>query len=216
MPIRTNRGRAAVYRKLWGWPLRSPKHLVAVGLFVLAIALFLGYILPRVTGSSAAQNTAANSSSSVRPTTPTLTPSQGAPGVVPPPAGTTGSSQPASPTATRQSPSENRTPSKADPKALEAVSKWAEAFMNHPDGVASEQWQNGLRPWTTEEYLSAKLASIDPRTIPGTKVTGPPVATPESYTNSVRAEVPTDGKKLSITVIKTPEGWRVNEHGEVG
>jgi hypothetical protein len=41
MPIRTNRGRAAVYRKLWAWPLRSPRHLAmaAFALAVLAIAL---------------------------------------------------------------------------------------------------------------------------------------------------------------------------------
>ena len=39
MPIRTNRGRVAVYRKLWGWPMRSPQHLIATALVVLAVVL---------------------------------------------------------------------------------------------------------------------------------------------------------------------------------
>lgn len=217
MPIRTNRGRAAVYRRLWGWPLRSPKHLVAVGLFVLAVVMFLGFFLPRLTGGSSSADPDNTAATSTRTTTASPTPTQGAPGVVPgTPGSATGSSTSALPTATRQTPSENRTPAKADPKAIEAASKWAEAFMNHPENVTAEQWLEGMRPYTTDEYLGAKLSTIDPKSIPGTKVTGPPAATPESYTNSVTVEVPTDAKKLTVTVIRTTAGWRVNEHGEVG
>lgn len=37
MPLRTGRGRAAVLRRIWGWPLRSPGHL-AIAAVVLAAA----------------------------------------------------------------------------------------------------------------------------------------------------------------------------------
>ncbi len=38
MPVRTRRGRAAVYRKFWGWPLRSITHL-AITSIVMVIAV---------------------------------------------------------------------------------------------------------------------------------------------------------------------------------
>jgi hypothetical protein len=219
MPIRTNRGRAAVYRRLWGWPLRSPRHLAVVVVFVLAIVLFLSYILPRVTGGSqAAQNTAASATSSVKATAGATVPSQGAPGVVPPPAAppASGSSQ-QSPTLTetRQTPSENKTPARADPKALDAAARWAEAFVNHPDGVSAQDWLNPLRELTTEEYFAARLSTIDPKTVQASRIRGGPQATADSYTSSVTVVIPTDAKKLSITLIKTGAGWRVNEHTEV-
>ena len=47
MPIRTNRGRAAVYRRLWGWPLRSPRHLIGLVVVVLALVLLLKMRLRR-------------------------------------------------------------------------------------------------------------------------------------------------------------------------
>jgi hypothetical protein len=221
MPIRTNRGRAAVYRRLWGWPLRSPRHLAVVVVFILAIVLFLSTVLPRVTGggSSAAQNTAGSATSSAKATVGSTTPSQGAPGIVPPatpPPGSGGSSQ-QSPTLTqtRQSPSENRTPARADAKALDTASRWAEAFVNHPEGVSAQDWLNPLRDLTTEEYFAARLSTIDPKTVQASRIRGGPVATADSYTSSVTVLIPTDAKKLSITLIKTGAGWRVNEHTEV-
>ncbi len=40
MPIRTSRGRAAVYRTVWGWPLRSPLHLLGAAVAaVVAVAV---------------------------------------------------------------------------------------------------------------------------------------------------------------------------------
>lgn len=42
MPVRTARGRAAAFRRLWGWPLRSYAHLVTTVLAVLAIAIGIG------------------------------------------------------------------------------------------------------------------------------------------------------------------------------
>jgi hypothetical protein len=208
VPIRTNRGRAAVYRKLWGWPLRSPRHLVTVCLFILAIVLFLGYILPRVTGKSQAAQEPP-SSASATPSSLSPTPTQGAPGVIPP-AGSASTSL----TATRLSPSENKTPARADPQALSTASNWAKAFVKH-EGVPADQWLNALRPYTTDEYLATTLSKVDPSVVVAKQVTGEPEATPDSYTSSVTVHVPTDAKALSITLVKTTAGWRVNEHDEV-
>ncbi len=211
MPIRTNRGRAAVYRKLWGWPLRSPRHLAASALVVLAFVLFLGYILPRVTGGNQTRNTSAetSTSASTSASSSSAPPSQGATGAIPPP--------PASPsiTATRQSVSENKTPAKADPQALSAATDWAKAFVKH-DGVSQQQWLDALKPLTTDEYFATTITKIDAKNIPQTKLVGDVEPTPDSYTSSVTVEVPTDVKKLSITLVKTAAGWRVNEHDEVG
>lgn len=208
MPIRTNRGRAAVYRKLWGWPLRSPRHLATVGLFLLAIVLFLGYILPRLSGGDSRAAEPPPPSTSVTPSTSSSSvPSQGAPGVIPP------ASQP--PSQTRLSPTENKTPAKAEPAALDVAKKWAVAFVKH-DGVTPAQWLDALRPYTTDEYLATTLTKVDLAGIPQTKVTGDPQASPDSYISSVTVDVPTDDKALRLTLVKTEAGWRVNEHNEVG
>jgi hypothetical protein len=209
VPIRTNRGRAAVYRRLWGWPLRSPRHLATVVLFILAIGMVLGYVLPKVVGGSSAAAPAPGPSTSAVPSaSSTPPPSQGATGGVPPPP----SSQ--SVTQTRQSPSENKVPARAEPAALDIATKWAKAFVNH-DNVGAAQWLDGLRPYTTDEYLATNLAKIDPKVVPQNKVTGEPTATPDSYTSSVTVDVPTDDKKLRLTLIRTAGGWRVDEHNEV-
>jgi hypothetical protein len=188
--------------------------------FILAIVLFLSTILPRVTGGgSSAANTAGSATSSARATTTLTTPSQGAPGIVPPvaspPAGSSSGQQSPTLTETRQAPSENKTPARADPKALDAAARWAEAFVNHPDGVSAQDWLNPLRELTTEEYFAARLSTIDPKTVQASRIRGGPQATGDSYTSSVTVVVPTDARKLSITLIKTSAGWRVNEHTEV-
>nr|WP_042189761.1 hypothetical protein [Kibdelosporangium sp. MJ126-NF4]CEL18863.1 hypothetical protein [Kibdelosporangium sp. MJ126-NF4]CTQ95333.1 hypothetical protein [Kibdelosporangium sp. MJ126-NF4] len=219
MPIRTNRGRVAVYRKLWGWPLRSPKHLVIAGLFLVAIVLFVAYLLPKIVGGQKppAQN-AAGTSTSARPgaTSKTSPPSQGDPGVVPPSAQGGGNQPPSQTlTETRQPVSENKTPAKADPASLDTALKWAEAFTNHPDNVKPEDWLNQLKAYTTDEYFGATLSKVDPKSVAQTRIQGRPAATADSYTSSVTVDIPTDVKKLRLTLVKTDQGWRVNEHTEV-
>jgi hypothetical protein len=97
---------------------------------------------------------------------------------------------------------------------VDVASKWAAAFVKH-DGVTAAQWQDALKPYTTDEYLATTLSKIDPKVITANKVTGTPQATPDSYTSSVTFNVPTDDKTLTITLVKTTAGWRVNEHDEV-
>lgn len=57
-------------------------------------------------------------------------------------------------------------------QALETARVWASAWVNHPDGMTSQQWVAGLRPYTTDEFLGV-LASVDPSNVPASRVTGP-------------------------------------------
>jgi hypothetical protein len=197
MPIRTNRGRAAVYRRLWGWPLRSPRHLMGTLVFLAILVTALGIVLPKVVGKPQAKA----SPSTGTTTSVTATP----PGVAAP--------VPTSNLPTRLS-TPLATPTSAAPNsdAIRVAKEWAAAWVNHPAGITSEQWLAKLKPFTTEEYLPV-MASVDPANVPATKVTGEPqVGT--SYTSSLQLTIPTDGPKLSITVVNTNAGWRVADYDQ--
>lgn len=202
MPIRTNRGRAAVYRRLWGWPLRSPRHLVialigfAVIVTVLAIATAkLSGPKPQpaaapgtdTTTSTTTQNVAPVTDPSTAPTTSTTLPTR----------------LPAPPSPSSAAP---------DPQALDVAVRWTSAWANHPSGVSTYQWLQGMRPYTTEEYMTI-MESIDPANVPASKVTGPATAI-SSVAGSIDVRVPTDGGPIAITLIKTTEGWRVTHYDQ--
>ncbi|MCG8920612.1 hypothetical protein L6E12_33095 [Actinokineospora sp. PR83] len=197
MPIRTNRGRAAVYRKLWGWPLRSPKHL-AVAAFALALVVVaIGAAAPGVIGTRSApgpRNPVAAAASAVPSGTPAPLPGSGGPTAtitqtrITAPPGTPTSVPPA-------------------PQALETARKWVEKWVTHPSGITNAEWLEALRPYTTEEYLPV-MRSVDPANVPASRLTGEPKAV-RSFPKSVEAEVPTDGGTLKLTVIDTGAGWRV-------
>ncbi|WP_199433857.1 hypothetical protein [Qaidamihabitans albus] len=197
MPIRTHRGRAAVYRRLWGWPLRSPTHLAGTLIVLTALVVSVGIVVPKVFGEPGGTTGSAASSTS----STSATAFDGGPL-------TSRSSLPTRLSEPRESP----TSAAPDPAALRVAGEWAAAWVNHPAGSTNEQWLDRLRPLTTEEYLPV-MKSVNPGNIPATKVTGEPEAT-ESYTSSVKAEVPTDGPRLSITVVETDAGWRVAHYGE--
>lgn len=199
MPIRTNRGRAAVYRRFWGWPLRSPRHLAGTLVVLAVIIIAVGIALPRLVGSGGggtgeAAGVAQGGETSQRQSGNAAQRGSG-----------TGAT---SPLPTRlTAPLESPTPAEPDPVALEIAGKWAAAWVEHPDGITNEQWLEGLRPYTTKEYLPV-MSTVDPANIPSTKVTGEPSAA-SSFSKSVKAIVPTDGVRLLLTVVRTDEGWRV-------
>jgi hypothetical protein len=202
VPIRSPRGRAAAYRALWQWPLRSPARLaLSVGLLVLvAITVSTGLAAlagPPPAPSPTAGSTTASTSSPERPSTgadrtPTPTALPPVPDLVP----------------------TTLPPSSADPAALDVAARWTAAWVRPAEGTTAAQWLEGLRPLTTEEYLGL-LATVDPANIPATQVTGAPrpVRVAES---SVQAEVPTDAVTLLVLVVRTELGeWRVSGYDEV-
>lgn len=199
MPIRTNRGRAAVYRRLWGFPLRSPRHLAGTAIVVAILVIAIGIIVPQVLGPRQSNN---------------LTPARigdASTSATPRPA--SGSSS--TPMSTRlTAPLAQPTSAAPSPDALNVAKLWAQAWVNHPAGITNEQWLDGLRPYTTDEFLP-QMSTVDPINIPATRLTGEPRAS-QSYTSSVQVLVPTDGPELSISVLKTSAGWRVSDYDQAG
>jgi hypothetical protein len=199
MPIRTNRGRSAVYRKLWGWPLRSPRHLITFVIIIVALGIIVAMVIPK-----------APSTGSASPTGDTTTGTSGA--------GTSNQSTDTTTTTPQTrltSPLLQPTPAPPAPQALDVAQKWVAAWAKHPAGITNQQWLEQLKPYTTDEFLP-QMGTVDPANVPATKVTGSAVSV-DSTTSSVVADVPTDGGTIQVTVITTPnEGWRVSKFDKAG
>ena len=192
MPIRTPRGRSAAYRALWQWPLRSPARLGLCVAFVLAGVIGAVAGLGALRGVSAVGSVVTAPGSSVVTPGPSVTRIPTSPSVLPPVAALTPSSLPVS---------------AAPSPALSVAARWTAAWVNHPPGVTSQKWVDGLRPYTTEEYLGV-LAGVDPANIPAARVTGEPRAV-RVAARSVQVEVPTNALTLVVLVVATEDGWRV-------
>ncbi|SEQ08932.1 hypothetical protein SAMN05216188_10223 [Lentzea xinjiangensis] len=194
MPIRTNRGRAAVYRRLWGWPLRSPRHLGASIIIFVVVVVALGVVIPRVLDRrSADPSIAGGPSTSAQGTQVGQLPSSGA---------SLPTKQPA------PSISASAAPPQADAQLIAEL--WAENWIKPPPDNDVNKWLAQLRPYTTEEFL-AQMATIDPKNVP-TKITQK-VAAKKSFVSSADFEVGTDSGKVVITLVKTPSNeWRVNSY----
>jgi hypothetical protein len=214
MPVRTDRGRVAVYRKLWGWPLRSPRHLAATGVTVAALVIGVtvaaaavapdpappaampsttplpgGAVLPTTTSSPLA--------SSSTPTTPTTTAS---------------SSSPAAP---NTSPPSTTTVANGTTRAVVVAGEFMARWVNHPAGMTSKEWVAQLTPFVVPEAVVV-LESVEPANIPATQVTGQPTVTAESP-SIVEVDVSTDGGVLHLVVLAQPDGtWRVRSYDLVG
>lgn len=196
MPIRSPKGRGAAYRPLWQWPLRSPARLIGCLVVLAAVVVGANAAFGLLPGRSGANNGVLGSSTgSVAPTParalPTTAPA-GEPTRLPPVPELTPETLP---------------PSKAPPAALAVATRWTQAWARHPADGTTTTWVNGLRPYTTDEYLGL-LATVDPANVPATRVTGPARAVLVSP-SSVRVEVPTDVVRLVVLVVNTGTDWRV-------
>ena len=201
MPIRTNRGRAAVYRRLWGWPLRSPRHLVAtiVGVFVVVTTISVvipNAIKPRPTGSTAgATSTAASAGSGTQV------------GVLPTVTSTPLPTKAPSPTAAPTS-------APVNPNAAAVATAWVDAFSRfEPGKTTKEQWLAGLDKWTADEVFP-RLQSVEPANVP--VVLEKTVKTIKSFTDSAEFEAKLEDGRLIVTVAKLPEGWVVTDWTKAG
>lgn len=192
MPIRTNRGRAAVYRRLWGWPLRSPRHLVASIIIFALLVVAIGVVIPKLLDRQPRTPVATGPSTSVQPNQVGQLPSSGVslPTKLPPPTNAAS----AAPTA-------------ADAQLIAEL--WAETWIKPPPDNDVNKWLAQLRPYTTEEFL-AQMATIDPKNVPDRLTPG--VRAVRSTVSSADFEVSTDLGKVVIKLIKlSPTNeWRVN------
>jgi len=196
MPVRSPHGRAAAYRAIWQWPLRSPARLIVTVIVALALVMGVSYGVGALRGPAR-----------VLPTAPTTVPTAGV-YPVPDTAGATGTAA-----ATALPPVSELSPttlpvSQAPREALQVVTSWTAAWVRPPAGTTSVQWLAGLRPYTTDEYLGV-LSGVDPSNVPATRVTGPARAT-QVASRSVQVQIPTDALTLLVTVVSTDAGWRVS------
>ncbi|MGH3938084.1 MAG: hypothetical protein ACRDTG_05525 [Pseudonocardiaceae bacterium] len=200
MPIRTHRGRAAVYRSFWGWPLRSPLHLAGAVLMFAAVTAGLALVLP---GGGNAPATAVPSSSArvnqfdpaSRATLPRTGPAE------------TSSSTPSALAGVE-------IPADVPDEALTVAEAWARAFLTVPEGISSEQWAEQMRPYTTEESLTL-LRSIDPLKVPQAQVVGKPQ--PVSVgAGKAEVDVPTTTVVVRLLLVPTSAGWRVAGFEQAG
>ncbi|MFC0433421.1 hypothetical protein [Kutzneria buriramensis] len=200
MPIRTNRGRSAVYRRLWGWPLRSPRHLITFVIIIIALGIIVAMVIPRTNSTGSAQP-AGDTTSTTAGSTST--------------SGTSTGDTTTTPQTRLTTPLLSPTPAPPDPHALDVAVNWVKAWATHPAGITNAQWLAQLKPYTTDEFLP-QMATVDPANVPATKVTGSAVSV-DSTTSSVVTDVPTDGGTIQVTVITTPnEGWRVSKFDKAG
>ncbi len=206
MPIRSPRGRAAAYRAVWQWPLRSPARLAVTAAVVFAgvvgVSTALTALNPPAPEAAASTSSSATTGSGTPRAAPSSTPREPripAPTALPPVSEPTPSSLPLS---------------SAPAAALQVASTWASAWVRPAEGTTAEQWLEGLRSTTTEEYLGV-LATVDPAAIPATRVTGEP--RPVSVAaNSVEVEMATDALTLLVLVVRTEAGdWRVSGYDRI-
>ncbi|MFN2478926.1 MAG: hypothetical protein ABR615_07110 [Pseudonocardiaceae bacterium] len=197
MPIRTHRGRTAVYRSFWGWPVRSPKHLAGTVLALVAIGLGLGRVLPdnRSGATSAAPSISAKSKSAASPF------------------GTGPRSALADAGIARQPPVPS--PSAPAPAAALTVARsWVNGFLTVPKGITAERWVEQLRPYTTDD-LFPQLQSIDPANVPAAQIIEAP-RTVSAGASSAEIDVPTTAVVVRLLLVSTPTGWRVASYERAG
>ncbi|HYS41563.1 MAG TPA: hypothetical protein VEO01_38595, partial [Pseudonocardiaceae bacterium] len=155
MPIRTNRGRAAVYRRLWGWPLRSPRHLVVALIGLIVVAIAIGVIAARTHGTAKpGVGGAASLGTSVSTTINIAT-------------ATAGFTTSAAPITRLSGPPVAPSSVAPNPAALDVIQTWGKAWVNHPVGMTTTQWLAQLAPYTTPEFLP-QMNSVDVANISAT------------------------------------------------
>ncbi|MPZ67323.1 MAG: hypothetical protein GEU83_18080 [Pseudonocardiaceae bacterium] len=189
MPIRTHRGRAAVYRTVWGWPLRSPSHLAVVVVMLVAVGAGVAVALP---GDGSRSTTAG----------------------APPTADRSNAFDPSSRAAAPGASSLNRFESRETERARSVADAWVRAYLTTPEGMTSTQWVEQLRPYTVDGLLP-DLRTVDPANVPDARITGSPRTISVTDT-TVEFDVPTSAVVLRLSLSAAPEGWRVGGYERAG
>ncbi|SDQ72938.1 hypothetical protein [Actinopolyspora saharensis] len=207
MPIRTHRGRTAVYRRLWGWPLRSPKHLAGAVVLVVAVASGVGLLLASVPSATSPPGSAARQTERDYESDPREGLSGGETG------DTSAETREVSPPSISV-PNVEPSSVQPDPAGLEVVREWFSAWTRSSEDTTREQWIERLRPYTTPEFIGV-MNTVDPANVPATEVTGQ-LQVDESTKTSMRVRVPTDGPTVRVHVVRSSsEGWRVSGYDRV-
>lgn len=190
MPIRTHRGRAAVYRTVWGWPLRSPWHLAAVVVVLVAVGVGVAIALP---GDGGSRSTSAGASPSADPSNPF---------------------GPASQSAAPGASGADEFEQQATEQARSVAETWVRVYLTAPEGMTSTRWVEQLRPHTAAGLLP-ELRTVEPANVPDARLTGPPRTIAVTDTTA-EFDVPTSAVVLRLSLAATPQGWRVTSYERAG
>jgi len=196
MPIRTNRGRAAVYRRLWSWPLRSPNHLIATIVGFAVVIIVFTSVIPAITKGArgGGANNAATSTSQVPGQVgvlPTGVPTISLPTKAAPP-----SSAPAS--------------APVDSEAAVTADLWADAWITRPADNQNATWLETLKKYTTDELLP-QLKTVDPGNLPSA-LEGV-MTNKESHPESAVFEIGLKGGGvLRMSLVKRDDTWLVHKY----
>jgi hypothetical protein len=197
VPIRTHRGRAAVYRSFWGWPVRSPKHLVGTVLALVVIAFGAGLALPGNRGGTAPTASSKSTGRSASLSQPVQVPRSTL-------ADSGGAQQPRVPLPSTPAPV----------AALTVARSWVQGFLTVPEGITAARWVEQLRPYSTDD-LFPQLQSIDPANVPAAQIIDQP-RTVSVGASSVEVDVPTTAVVVRLLLVSTPAGWRVASYERAG
>ena len=200
MPIRTHRGRAAVWRRLWGWPLTSYRHLGITVVAAAAAGLLVSLVLggqhdPPATGG---------------PPRPVQTQQHPPPPPPPRPA----AHPPVAPSdveTPQPTPEDPETPAvePAPPEALQVADAFAGRFAT--PGLSTGQWVDQLRPYVTPE-TAGLLSTVDPMNVQ-LRLAGPPQ--PTKVTPQVlHVRVPLEQGALQLVLVRH-DRWLVRSYDEV-
>lgn len=205
MPIRSDRGRNAVSRAFWTWPLRSWRHfaVVAAGAVVATAS-----VATAVGSTDRAEPDSRASSVSVPPQTSSTTTWAINPTTRPqPPTSAAPSSTSTAPTSSRTERWSTRAVGPVE-SATEFVKRWVRPHV----GIDAATWRERLMPYVVPE-ARVDLASIDPRNIPATKLTGKPKLASRGETVAA-VRVPTDAGPVKVSLLRQTAGrWLVSEWG---
>ncbi|GAB3550721.1 hypothetical protein J2S53_000117 [Actinopolyspora lacussalsi] len=207
MPIRTHRGRAAVYRRLWGWPLRSPKHLIMALVLLVALVSVVGLLLPEISSrGGAAPRTDGDSVDYTVDNGTRESASEGSDE-------STGREELGGAPPTISVPTVTVESTAPDPAGIDVARSWVTNWVRHSTGEQRQQWLDRLRPHTTPEFIGV-LETVEPANVPATELTGE-LRTQQSTKNSMRVLAPTDGPTLRLHVVRAEQGWRVAGYDRV-
>lgn len=206
MPIRTNRGRAAALRRLWGWPMRSTRHLSAT-LAVVTVVLATGGI-----GAGAGWlGTGGDQQSTPHASAPSTSQVSSSDAETPSSASDVPDSSSTHTPSTMDAPAPLPGRAAHDPRPPKVALSFARAFAHHPPEMPRQEWVQRIAPHVMPESRGL-LSTINPSTVDVTRVVGPP--TMQQAGDAVaRVTVPMDTHPLTVRVVQAGGQWQVRSWG---
>jgi len=97
-------------------------------------------------------------------------------------------------------------PAPPNAKARTAALGFMTSFLRRD--LPKSQWLAQFQPYCSPDFIDKVLATIDPRRVPTTSVSGEPVVE-SSHTDSVRYRIRTGAADYRIVVFETHDTWLV-------